>query len=67
MLLFAFRMGSMVYMASGEAKYASRALGWVLPSAGEVGTSAAVLVNSNVHAVVLRGFPSAFTTTKIVP
>ncbi len=62
--LFVFRSSFFVSSRStwraGRRKYASRRLGWVMSSAGEVGTSAAVLVNSNVRAVVFRWFSVRF-------
>ena len=48
-----------------EAKYASRSLGLDDAVHREVGTSEAVTLHSNARAVVSRGFPSAFSTTKI--
>jgi hypothetical protein len=55
------------YMASGEAKYASRRLGWVVPSSLRRGRAKLSLTIATRVPLFSDSFPSSFTTTKIVP
>jgi len=54
------------YKASGEAKNASRRGGLGCAVLHEVGTSEAANICSNARAAVYGGFPSNFTTTKML-
>ena len=55
-----------LYMASGEAKYASRRFGWVVPSSMRWGRAMLSYFIATYVPLFLSAFPSTFTTTKII-